>query len=126
MNLSEIVGSAVRGTMPAPAPTGPVKIEIPLDHPKAQYILKLAATLATQQQLPSGIVINKLLRPGAEEEFLGALREMGIDVDQIKEALAPGIAANKERATLNDLAKTAESVLPLLAPLLAPFVQRRR
>lgn len=84
---------AILAALLTPAPSAasqtPVTISIPSDHPQAEKIRKLAAALASRRRLPSGLELQSIAKPGAADEFLDALREVGVDVDAVKERLRP-------------------------------------
>jgi hypothetical protein len=96
-------------------PTGPpasMSINIPVDHPKAAQLVRLARALAYRQQLPGGVMVEKLMRPGATEEFLDALRAFGVDVDEIKETIRPLPPPLPSGEQMLGVAKTIGSILP--------------
>jgi hypothetical protein len=90
-------------------PPREVKLSIPRNHPKIESLIRLAKALATREVLPSGIVVEKLARPGACEEFIAALSELGIDVDALKESLK-----STPLSPENKLMDIAGRLLPIL------------
>jgi hypothetical protein len=84
--LEYLFRDLIKDAIPTPvSPPESITIEIPDDHPKAQQLRELAKVLASQQRLPSGVMIKKLARPGATDEFIDFLREFGVDPDEVRE-----------------------------------------
>jgi len=90
-----------------------VTIRIKKTDPRLPDLLKLASVLATSEVLDGGITVEHLMRPGAVDQILDALRPFGINVDKIREDLS-----QPNQPTL-----TPEKVMPLAKDLskLLPF-----
>ena len=90
-----------------------VTIRIKKTDPRLPDLLKLASVLATSEVLDGGITVEHLMRPGAVDQILDALRPFGINVDKIREDLS-----QPNQPTL-----TPEKVIPLAKDLgkLLPF-----
>ena len=66
-------------------PPNEVVVTIPADHPQARALRELAEKLASEVRLDSGIVVKRLMLPGADIEMLNALRGVA-PVDQMMDA----------------------------------------
>lgn len=114
--LGKLAVELLSGFAGRQAPVNPntsISISIPVDHPNAEKLVKLAQLLASRQELPGGIVVEKLLRPGAVDEFLDALRPFGVDVEQIRESfkMQPALPTGDE---LLSAAKKMGRTLPII------------
>jgi len=105
--MFDIIKNLIDSTI-APVQNNKITIEIPRDHPKLPNLLKLANALANIQHLSSGIVINRAEKIGAAEQMLDALKELGVDVDLIKQELKLNtqIDFDKMYKNINDKIKT--------------------
>lgn len=117
--INLLLQEIIKGAVPKPgAPNEPVVIEIPSDHPKAEKLLTLARALASQQRLPGGIHVKKLMKPGAADEFIEFLRELGVDPDEIRSAVSSRQATPViDPMQLMELSRNADRARELISAL---------
>jgi len=98
-----------------------VNIRIPRNHPGLERLLKVAETLATSQDLPSGVSVDGIYRPGAVEEFIDALKQVvGRDtVDRLLEQVTAPMSLGPMSVKPNPLMQLAG-----LAGQLLPAISR--
>lgn len=91
-----------------------ITVTIKENHPKYNSIKKLLRSLATREEFKGGLIAQHRAIPGAFDEFMEALRELGIDVDRIKEELKIPDAAPPDLRHMRSIAQHAGRILPIL------------
>lgn len=102
-----------------------VVVRIPKTHPKAAAIAKLARSLATREEYASGFVRERIAQPGAFDEFMDALKELGIDTDRIRAAINVPAPDPLDPRHFISIAQHASKILPALQGMAREQAGRR-